>query len=68
MKSGFMRYPRTTQERRANSRGMRHEYKIRARRNQKNLVEAWDDIWERSQRSWKKHRRTQYKEKNHEEA
>jgi hypothetical protein len=61
MKSKFLRHPRTTQERRANSKGFRHEYKVRARRNQKNLVEAWDDIWNRSQRSWKKHRKTQYK-------
>lgn len=62
------RRPRTTQERRAN--GKRHfleiddhKIKIRPRRNQANLVEAWDDLmhsyW--GHRSWKRHRKTQWK-------
>ena len=64
----FHRRPRTTQERRAN--GKRHflkvddyKVKIRPRRNQANLVEAWDDLmhsyW--GHRSWKRHRKTQWK-------
>jgi len=65
---GWLRHPRTTQERRAN--GKRNfiiwdEYKvpIRASRNMSNLVEAWDDIGRQdlSHRSWKRHRKTQYK-------
>ena len=64
----FHRRPRTTQERRVN--GKRHfleidgyKIKIRPRRNQANLVEAWDDLmhsyW--GHRSWKRHRKTQWK-------
>lgn len=62
----YSRCPRTTQERRKN--GKRNfiiwdEYvvSIRPSRNQSNLVEAHDDIWARSSRSWKKHRKDQYK-------
>ncbi|MHC4216756.1 MAG: hypothetical protein ACYSWP_25730 [Planctomycetota bacterium] len=64
MKAKFMRRPRTTQERRANGTRKvtnRCEYKVRAKRNAVNLVDAWDDIWENTERGWKKHRKTQYK-------
>jgi hypothetical protein len=58
----MLRRPKTTQERRVNGkRTDRREYKIRARRNAANLPEAWDDIWATTQRSWKKHRKKQYK-------
>ena len=51
-----MRWPKTTQERRANQGEI-----CRARRNSKNLVNAYDELWFHPQRSWKKHRLTQYK-------
>ena len=51
-----MRHPRTTQERRESLDGWG-----RPCRNNHNLVQAWDDIWMRYQRSWKKYRKTQYK-------
>jgi hypothetical protein len=65
----WLRNPRTTQERRVN--GKRSNfievdgYKIKTRpsRNWCNLVEAWDDIPRKDykDRSWKRHRKTQYK-------
>jgi hypothetical protein len=63
----FMRYPRTTQERRAN--GERcgtvlidgYYIRLRARRSKANLVDSYDDQWRRCQRSWKEQRKTQYK-------
>lgn len=65
---GWMRKPRTTQERRANGKRcylLIDDYKvnIRASRNMSNLVEAWDDIWNTGQRSWKKYRKHQWKVK-----
>lgn len=65
----IMRHPRTTQERRAN--GKRDilyfddfRVHIRARRNFSNLPNSRDDIirGDYSCKSWKKHRKTQYKE------
>jgi|LakMenE01Jun11ns_1017448.scaffolds.fasta_scaffold8523918_1 hypothetical protein len=65
----YHRKPRTTQERRANGPRCQwvwhDEYRVkyRARRSMCMLVEAWDDL-PRSDynfRSWKRHRRTQYK-------
>jgi hypothetical protein len=58
---GYLRHPRTTQERRASLDGWG-----RPRRNLANLVEVRDDIWKHwsYQRCWKKYRRTQYKIKN----
>ena len=68
------RHPRSQQERRANSGrehrrveievgGMAYELRIRLRgkRCLKMLVEAWHDLPRGSQRSWKRHRRTQHK-------
>lgn len=65
-KAHFLRRPKTTQERRANgTRKERHEfdYKIRAKRNAKNLVDAWDDICTSVSTGWKAQtkRKTQYK-------
>jgi hypothetical protein len=56
--SGFMRHPKTTQERRQNQDGWG-----RPCRSLHSLVNAWDDIWRRNQRCWKKQRKTQYKPK-----
>ena len=62
------RAPRTTQERRATGkRDSLHidEYKvrIRARRNFTTLSSSWDDVFrgDWKNRSWKRHRKTQYK-------
>lgn len=56
----YYRHIRTTQERRASQDGWG-----RPCRNLHNLPNFWDDIVRDSpQRSWKKHRRTQYKVKN----
>lgn len=51
-----MRHPKTTQERREGQDGW-----CRPRRNYKNLIESRDEIWFFTQRTWKKHRKTQYK-------
>lgn len=65
----IMRHPRTTQERRAN--GKRdtlhidgYDVRLRGRRSFANLPEARDDIirGDYKRKSWKKHRKTQYKE------
>lgn len=70
MKANWLRYPRTTQERRANQDCRQDgEYRahIRGRRAPHLLPEAWDDIPNRSidNRNWKKLRKTkkQYKVK-----
>ena len=65
---GWLRHPRTQQERRVN--GKRNfidydEYKVRTRpkRNKANLPCHWDDLLNHSwyDRSWKRYRRKQYK-------
>jgi hypothetical protein len=53
---GFYRAPKTTQERRK----WDDEYG-RTRRSRQRLVNAWDDMIRCVQRSWKVHRKTQYK-------
>jgi hypothetical protein len=64
---GFMRYPSTTQERCANGKRCNivlidgYYIPLRARRSMANLVDSYDDQWRTCQRSWKKHRKTQYK-------
>lgn len=52
------RKPRTTQERRANQEKQWRRHK----RSTKRLVDAWDDIIVYDQRSWKKHRKKQYRD------
>ena len=54
---GYLRYPKTTQERRVN--GKRGKWN-RAKRNARNLPSAWDDLWVHREKSWKKKRKTQY--------
>lgn len=66
----MFRNPKTTQERRATQiRGSvlkvdGYNIKVRARRNSRNLVDAWDDIFVSTygHRSWKRHRRTRWKQ------
>ena len=71
------RNPRTQQERRANSNPeyrrvetrvggetLEVRIRIRGKRNCRMLVTAYDDLPRQIQRSWKKHRRTQYKVKD----
>jgi hypothetical protein len=53
---GFWRHPKTTQERRL----WDDEYG-RTRRSPRRLPNAYDDVCRCFQRSWKEHRRTQYK-------
>ena len=73
----YWRNPRTQQERRANGShehrrveiqvgGETYEFRIRIRgkRSVLMLVEAWHDIPREKQRSWKEHRRTQYRVKD----
>lgn len=63
----MLRKPKTTQERRTNGSrcNNRDEYgvKIRGKRSQKLLFEAWDDVvrGDRNYRTWKKYRKKQYK-------
>lgn len=52
----WYRHPKTTAERRANQDGW-----SRARRNQKNLVDYYDDIPISTSKSWKDKRKTQYR-------
>jgi hypothetical protein len=72
----LFRNPRTRQERRINgSREYRRvevrvgdecrelRIRIRGKRSLRMLVSAWDDLPPGRQRSWKRHRRTQYKVK-----
>ena len=56
MFSSRFRHPHTQQERRESQ-----DFPVRAKRRWKYLSTAWDDIKVHAERSWKKHRRTQYK-------
>ncbi len=58
-KNHYFRHPRTTQERRENH---KHNKWCRRRRNKANLTNAYDDIKENIQKSWKVKRRHQYRE------
>jgi len=60
---GFHKYrgirrPKTLREKRLSL--VEPEF-VRAKRNAKNLPDTWDDKNVQLQRSWKKHRKTQYK-------
>ena len=60
----WRRRPRTQQERRA---CCRHEYRefgvrIRGKRSLRQMVHAYLDLPRQRQRTWKKHRRRQYKD------
>lgn len=60
-----LRHPKTTQERRwavAHDDELKeYNLTVRPRRNYTNLITAWDDKWPIVQKSWKKHRKTQWK-------
>lgn len=63
----FLRFPKTTQERRANGRRLflyidDYKIKIRAKRNFSNLPNCYDDIHrcDVADRTWKRHRDSQY--------
>lgn len=58
------RSPKTTQECRLSIYNFEeHYFKIRAKRNKRNLVNSYSDLMRSNDkiRSWKKHRLTQYK-------
>jgi len=56
----FLRYPKTTAEKRWN---IGHEKEgIRTRKKRRYTPTAWDDLWRYPERTWKKHRRNQWKE------
>ena len=57
------RSPHTTQERRMSCDDFDgYQVKIRAKRNHKNLPNAWDDLMKGyHRRTWKRYRTTQYK-------
>ena len=56
----LLRHMKTTQEKRrwaADS----DETKLRQGRSPRRLPSLWDDVWRAPQRTWKVHRRSQYK-------
>lgn len=57
-----MRRMRTTQERRLHCVIEDWEPPVRAARRPGSLPHSWDDYWRQSTRSWKKHRRRQWRE------
>lgn len=60
---GYLRNVRTFAEHRAASAAEADGQGrlVRKARSTRNLPEAWDDIWRQNQRSWKKHRRRQWR-------
>lgn len=54
----YLRHVRTTQERRE---WFASDAPLRGARSPKNLPTYWSDIWRKTQRSWKKFRKTQWK-------
>lgn len=62
---GYLRNVRTFAEHRAASGAEADGLSrlVRKARSTRNLPEAWDDIWRQNQRSWKKHRRRQWRDR-----
>ncbi|HCW06988.1 MAG TPA: hypothetical protein DGG95_06450 [Cytophagales bacterium] len=58
---GYYRHMKTTQERRWSFAAKVDGVPWRARRNARNLPNPWDDICRTVTKSWKKHRKTQWK-------
>lgn len=56
------RSPRTKQEKKHGAAEEEDTPKVRAKRNPKNLPSTYDDISKSREKSWKKHRKSQYKE------
>jgi len=63
----YYRHPKTTQERKLwtglciDSKEFDVNIKLRAARSARNLPNAWDDLYAHPIRSWKEHRKLQYK-------
>ena len=57
--SGYFRHPKTLNEKKANQ-----NWEVRGRRMSKRLPSAWDDVWSKGTRCWKKTRKTQYRVKS----
>lgn len=65
MSHWIMRWPQTTQERRANQEWRDVDFKwCRPARRPKRLPNAWDDMMFHVDNCWKSHRKTQYKVKD----
>lgn len=66
-RANWLKHPKTTQEKRMNQETFDSVYGIfkivRAKRNPRNLPDAWDDIrkTDASNRNWKRYRKTQWK-------
>lgn len=60
---GWLRHPKTTAERRAaaGQEADRNPSLVRSRRNHRVLINSWDDIPRSAERSWKRHRKTQWR-------
>ena len=54
-----MRHPKTTALQKWNEAHEKEGIKVRAKRHY--IPTAWDDIWVKAQRTWKKYRKTQWK-------
>lgn len=63
--SCYMRYPRTTQERREAAHleadEELREYGVRPRRKGRSIPTAWDDILRQTEKNWKRQRRTRWR-------
>lgn len=63
----FFRHPKTTQERKlyvglcTDQKELDVRIKLRAARSARNLPNTWDDLYAHPIRSWKEHRKLQYK-------
>ena len=65
----MLRFPKTTQEKRANGKRCangiedhgNYKVKVRAKRSWKQLPDAWDDLFIHRDKCWKRKRKTQYK-------
>lgn len=63
----WIRFPRTTAEKRAYynyNGGAKNNPLVRAKRNPKNLPDAWDDYFIHEDSSWKSKRKTKYNDPN----
>lgn len=58
---GWYRFPRTQSERRLVAASLDRNVPVRSKRRIKALPTLWDDVPKSSQRSWKAHRRHQWK-------
>jgi len=65
--NGYFRYPKTFQELREIDSFYHDEelrlLKVKHRKRRNYIPTAWDDLWRRDNKNWKKQRRTQWKPK-----